>query len=112
MKLTELTPEQKRILAAEACGWIPTPEGNWTQNPTGIGTPEFPTCFHLPDYGASLDAMAEVLAQLPCEIQAIYMRKLTFVVMMKPEGVSDFERHNATAAQRLDAFLLAKGLCE
>lgn len=56
-----MNPIDQQLAIAEAHGYVPTPEGNWTRNPSGRGTPEFPTCYNLPDYLGDRNAIHEAL---------------------------------------------------
>ena len=96
-KLNDLSKEEKRILAAEACGhkWFTDALGHRILSP---------------DYGNDLNAMHEAEKTVPYELQPILLRELKRVVMNYQHGVSDWDIYTATASQRLDAFLLAKGL--
>ena len=115
-KLSELSTEEKRILAAEACGWTHL-EGVW-----GL-IPNRPSNHHhyerpLPDYGNDLNSMAFAMDSLNAIQREDFVKALCRIIC-GPE-VEYHQMHlcemfrfaNATAAQRLDAFLLAKGLCE
>lgn len=88
-KLNELTPEQKRVMCAEACGIRPPMH----DSPLA--------------YDTSLDAMATAEATLTNDEHRMFRRAL-----MSITG----ERHrnyiSATAIQRLAAFLIAKGLTQ
>lgn len=118
MKLSEITPEQKRIAIAEACGWdgiyvsgngtivgwmAPLPKGKEIH---GRGAEE------IPDYLNDLNAMASAEKTVAYEIQPLLLRELKREVMNYSEGVSDWDVYTATAAQRADAFLLATGRAE
>jgi hypothetical protein len=49
----------------EALGWHPTPEGQWTQNPAGIATEQFPARnLFLPDYLENRNAIHGALTTL------------------------------------------------
>ena len=121
MKLTDLTPKQKRIAIAEACGWKQMPEpgagpyGEYIErcwiSPTGEQNVRG---IYLPNYPADLNAMHEA------EIAAIYSSGLGMVYIQKLiQLANDYYEINgarmqrwsasATAAQRADAFLLATG---
>lgn len=85
-KLSELSPEEKRVLAAEACG-IPA---------------------LLLDYANDLNAMHEAEKTLTDEE---YSRYVWCMLQGKPPHYVEWrEFFSAVAAQRLDAFLLAKNL--
>lgn len=112
MKLTDLTPEQKRIAIAEACGWtdlrlvpdclqpqIQMLEG---QNLGYFGTLGF---YEVPDYLNDLNAMheAEKIGLRNIDESALYYYWLEDIVGM-------IHSWHATAEQRADAFLLALNL--
>lgn len=119
----KLTQEQKRIKIAKACGWLDIyrgsrkgnrhPEGSllWgTQDPDSINYER--TYRVIPDYFNDLSAIIGAVLALPHEQQPYYMDNFTRKVMMKETGVSDFEKHNATAAQRADALGITLKLWE
>ena len=114
-KLTELSPEEKRILAAEACEWkrgiqgFYCKEGCIADDGLSLHTED-----ELPDYGNDLNACAEAVEAMPYEEQEAWLDALARVVdpMHGYRMRLTAEIANATAAQRLDAFLLAKGLAE
>ena len=121
-KLTDLTPEEKRVLCAEACGFSWRSNGfgyRFLAKKGGCGPDaKSEKCTDalrkLPPYHTSLDAMATAEATLEWSetdacLDALarivdpahgYRMELTFAVV------------TATAEQRLDAFLLAKGICK
>ena len=110
MKLTELSPEQKRILAAEAYGFKFL---QWNcKKLRGVSDSSKGYLVNVPDYGASLDAMheAERIAWTG-DLEKLHNDPKTY---RQWQDYKDFLEYNihATAAQRLDAFLLAKGLAE
>ena len=121
-KLTELTPEEKRILAAEACGWMfkesrPNEGGNfagWWYAPSGLRAENGYEDYCLPDYGNDLNAMAQAVEAMPYEEQEAWLDALSRIVdpMHGYRMRLTVEIANATAAQRLDAFLLATGRAE
>jgi len=114
MKLSELTPEQKRIAIAEACEWTGIyPRGvdgcpvGWkgkieSERPHGQGS-----C-PIPDYLNDLNAMHE--AEKSCFTEgnawADYFDALAEICDLCNDPIT------ATAAQRADAFLLATGRAE
>ena len=103
-KLTELTPEQKRILCAEACGWTRCACGDTEHCDVWYKPDEDATLtIGVSPYDTSLDAMAEAEATLECT--EAYESELIGTCQNTPIW-------HATAPQRLDAFLLAKGLAE
>jgi len=110
----KLAQEQKRIKIAEARGWKYISNSGNHGIPYGL-PPDAPDTLprdlqNLPDYFNDRDAIIVAVEQIPYERQPYYMQHLTRDVMMKDAGVSDFERHNATAAQRAEAFGLTLGL--
>ena len=105
MKLSELKPEEKRILAAEACGIIVRKEWHGLQGWNDA---------QVPDYGNDLNAIHEAVEAMPYEEQQAWLDALARIA----DPFHGYRMHltveitNATAAQRLDAFLLAKGSAE
>jgi hypothetical protein len=63
----------------------------------------------IPNYTDDLNAINEAVIKLPHVKQPYYMDNLT-MVLMNDEGVSDFDRHTATAEQRAEALLRTIGL--
>ena len=109
MKLTDLTPEQKRIAIAEACGYVNVhkfdkwKEGGPMRDGTLIGdeTGKRPRRrAYIPDYLNDLNAMHEAEKTLTAEQWHEYDRLMP---------LRDPQKIHATAAQRADAFLLATG---
>ena len=116
MKLTELSPEEKRILAAEACGWTDFSRADFAgaiqygRKPLSCSA-----SWEVPDYGNDLNAMAGAVMTLGIVCKRVFAETLRRVCDDELPGDilgDEFVIQNATAAQRLDAFLLAKGLCE
>jgi hypothetical protein len=112
-KISELSPEEKRILCAEACGW--TDGGgvsNWPHYGyrKGAGKPESPE--PLPHYDTSLDAMATATATLNADDyeRFISIIRLKFDELLIETGTRAYQRAimDADAETRLDAFLCAK----
>ena len=97
-KLNDLSKEEKRILAAEACGY------KWFTDTLGHR-------ILSPDYGNDLDAMheAEKSEFFSAGVPASRWERYDEILHSICGG---FGRAHATASQRLNAFLLAKGLCE
>ena len=115
-KLSELKPEQKRILAAEACGWHEEKEPEGSANATAWWhhNDRYPSSLMpVPDYGNDLNAMHEAVMQCRESLDS-YTVKLRAIVLRDTIDYAgdDIDYYHATAAQRLDAFLLAKGLAE
>ena len=116
-KLTELTLEEKRILAAEACGWRYIGSScfkhqrwdNWTTPEGWTGSRK-----SVPDYGNDLNACAEMQATLTEDEHHAFRCYLWDRGGELEMSNRRYERSyfESTAAQRLDAFLLAKGLAE
>jgi len=95
--LHELSPEEKRVLAAEAMG------AQWFTDKFGVRI-----LSPLPDYGNDLNACAEMEKTLTMEECARYEELMQSAdALPYPAGLNVW---HSTAAQRLDAFLLAKGL--
>jgi hypothetical protein len=108
-----MNPEAQRIAIAEACGWNELTLLNGCQigwPPTGRrGYRE-----HLPDYLNDLNAMHEAENFLTEEerdwyIQALLQNVSEETCDLSPNKAEWFITH-ATAAQRAEAFLRAKGL--
>jgi len=107
-----MTLEEKRIKIAEAMGWhhihydgpdliVGHPR---SQKAPDIGP------IPVPDYFNDLNACHEMLMAMPYEKEALYMHCLTYKIMMKDEGVSEFDKHMATPPQRAEAFGICLGL--
>lgn len=116
MKLSELKPEEKRILAAEACGW--SLRRNVLELRYGKAKDVCDISW-LPDYGNDLNACVEMEATLTEKLdQNAYSEALFQIINREKDGefrfigATPFHYATATAAQRLDAFILAKGLAE
>ena len=134
-KLTELSPEEKCILAAEACGWkheyktIQTLRHSRLVNPSGEVVhkygfgPKAPSAsaiikrlkewplYKIPDYGSDLNACAE-LEETLTEDQCDAFDEALGEILETREHPASFRIWHSTAARRLDAFLIAKGLRE
>lgn len=131
MKLSDMTPEAKRIAIAEACGWVKTEQTTFSGNPMWQKDGVLAAIRHalidgaewLPDYLGSLDACHEMEKTLNPGQWSDYTMTLRRIVQAecdKPECyvpgceraqlIADFWFYHATAAQRSDAFLIAKGL--
>lgn len=126
-ELNKLTPEQKRVKIAEACGWtqvqggaLPTPGGlstlfgRWDLCgviPGDSNKSEYNQSFiKIPDYLNDLNAMREAERVLTAEQHFEFRQNLWSIavtLMGKPPKHCP-ERYyiSATAAQRADAFLL------
>ncbi len=105
MNITDLTPEQKRIKIAEACGWKSrmkhiNPAFNLWLSPDG--THEVASC-NLPDYLRDLNACAEFEKTMEGKQFSRYFDNLTIVIA---NGEPKWGAIRATATQRCDAFLL------
>jgi hypothetical protein len=111
MKLTELTPEQKRIAIAEACGIAVIP-CTCTASPWKDAA----TSKHIPDYLNDLNAMASAektvfgSSTLWLDFSIALMRVLECAEMSELDGMTCVLQ--STAAQRADAFLIAIGRAE
>lgn len=112
----EMTPEEKRIKIAEACGWIPRHNYYWTAPGTA-----YPLISggNLPDYLNSLDAIHEAEKVLAKDryTRLLYFHELLGIVCpdsdrlaAEPYGDEEYaSAMSATAAQRADAFLAVIG---
>lgn len=112
-KRITMTPEAQRIAIAEACGWErwrplddTKPITVW-RNTKGTNIARFE---NLPDYLNDLNVMHEAEKVLTYEQLPFYVSTLKNPILMKEEGVSDFDCIHATAAQRAKAFLRTLGL--
>ena len=124
MKLSELTPEQKRIAIAEACGWKQMPEpgagpyGEYIErcwiSPTGEQNVRG---IYLPNYPADLNAMHEAESTKHMPYNTNYVWWLGRIACkargMDPDRQDEVDLNAmavfADAEQRADAFLLATG---
>ena len=90
-----MKPEQQRIAIAEACGWVESPYGKWSNDGLILRDPLNP-----PDYLNDLNAMhdAEKILSPTSEIE--WHNQLQNVC-----GCSWRVMIRATAAQRAEAFL-------
>lgn len=95
-----MKPEQQRIAIAEACGWVESPYGKWSNDGLILRDPLNP-----PDYLNDLNAMHEAVKSLPQNLKPRYFTCLCAVVSgaISLNGYS--EATEATAAQRAEAFL-------
>lgn len=106
-----MSPIKQQQAIAESCGWTDIQDPHFMsalmKTPVGRvpGGDSLGGFTSIPDYLGSLEAINSAVASLPYDRQPVYIHKLTFTVMMKEEGVSDFERHLATAPQRAEAYL-------
>lgn len=128
-KLSELTPEQKRAMIAEACGWEKVPRENFEKFPL-VTWPVFEKggkrasiiTDTLPDYLGSLDAMHEAEMAIPRHDLGAYTMQLRRIIQRdcntpehyvdgcdRAQLIADFWFYHATASQRAEAFLLATG---
>jgi hypothetical protein len=119
-KISNMSPEQKRIAIAEACGWkhygctgcaySPCVCNEWIHESTDF------SATRLPDYLGDLNACHEMEKTLTDDQVDSYLGALlTFTWRgCKPSGqfrdLGEWRTLHATAAQRADAFLIAKGL--
>jgi hypothetical protein len=116
-----MTPEQKRIAIAEACGWTFKTIGNrlFAYKPeTKVG--HAPFYDEIPDYLNDLNAMASVFEMIRLRDSALYWqlhKKLDGLVAIA-NSRDDCKLQNsiatadATAAQRADAFLAVLNLLQ
>lgn len=116
-----MSPERQRIAIAEFCGWTP-----WkTVSPIDRATPI--TLFEdgsgkviteLPDYITDLNAMHEAAMQLRLTSPLKYVKyhcAINAIVKAFNDGREDqlsISAHDATAAQRAEAFLRTIGKWE
>lgn len=128
--LSKLTPEQKRICIAEACGLTLCPtahtaegrkiNGTYCDSPRPfVGswrTRSEPDSYHgpIPKYDSDLNAMHEAERALPDDMLCHYAASLYHMTVAKDDQAHDgfiywdnaARTTRATAAQRADAFLL------
>lgn len=110
-----MNAQQINIAIAGACGWYPTPVGNWTRNPNGIPSGENPAFGEPPNYHGDLNAMHEAEKTLTDELHNVFKRRLSFIVgYTEKEHASSLpgwrRRYvSATAPQRCEAFLRSIG---
>ena len=102
-----MTAEAQQIAIAEACGWTPSPNGQYTRCPSGLNGP-FIEC---PDYLNDLNAMHGAEMTLD-ELQRCQFCDKLFRVLVSGDGVTEFDKIHATAAQRAEAFLRTIGKWE
>lgn len=122
-----MKPEEIRIAIAEACGWkvessgnrysdrIFNTEGNsamrWKQY-GGAWLDEWLGAYHVPDYLNDLNACYEMVESLDWRDRRKFTEKLSGITETEKGDHWD-DAHalcHATAAQRCEAFLKAKGL--
>ncbi len=103
-----MKPEEQNQAIAEACGWHPSPYNvqSWTQHPSGLVGPWI---YELPNYCASLDAIAEAYNFIRKDRATYWQlhKKLDGIVAVSnsQEGNESLATADATAAQRAEAFL-------
>lgn len=105
-----MTPEEKRIAAAEACGWryIPSASAGTSLPPHGSKAP-LRSIVPLPDYLQDLDACREMEEHVSGEpLRTKYLDALYDLTKNQPDPSWALAR--STAPQRVDAFLKALGL--
>lgn len=112
-----MKPEEQRIAIAKSVGWKEAPQGGMLR-PDGSWT----HCFSsLPDFINDLNAMHEAVHQLRVngnQFQWLDYTKNLFKVVWDREAAGDdyvtsglsWDVIEATAAQRAEAYLRAKGL--
>jgi hypothetical protein len=121
-----MTPEQQRIAIAEVCGWSvwSTKLGEWTlQGPGGRRHERFTawdvawSANCIPDYLNDLNCIHEAEKMLgSLDSKELYAKYLISIVLETNEDgipatrAGCFAISHATAAQRAEAFLKAKGL--
>ena len=98
-----MTPGQKRIAIAEACGWTPSPDGRYTQDPAGLRGPLY-RVQDLPDYLSDLNAMHEAE-------KVLTVKQMSHYSLIGLKGSISAAVHS-TAAQRAEAFLKTIGKWE
>ncbi len=110
MKLSELTPEQKRIAIAEACGWEYDESMEMWLSPSDIHFFEW----QIPDYLNDLNAMHEAEKTMSEHQWMEYYSMLDSITNRSNGKYWGQTRKMApvftTAAQRADAFLLTLNL--
>jgi hypothetical protein len=94
-----MTEQQQRIAISEVCGWNQSTSGKWFK-----GLFMMPDPLNPPDYLNDLNAMNEAENTLN-EIQGCIFCDNLFKILNSSDGVSEFMKVNATAAQRAEAFL-------
>ena len=91
-----MKPEQQRIAIAEACGWVESPYGKWSNDGLILRDPLNP-----PDYLNDLNAMHEAEKTLDYNQMNRYQNiELSCFVHTETTWIC-----SATAAQRAEAFL-------
>lgn len=118
-----MSPEEKRIAIAEACGWKFTKiKGEFRYvaiDPKGsVYHADFGNVSFLPDYLNDLNAMHEAELTLSDEqyssdafaaYEDVSFVGWLFRIMVRRVETPNFRTHSATAAQRAEAFLLTIG---
>ena len=94
-----MTEQEQRCAIAKACGWNQYTSGKWFK-----GLFMMPDPLNPPDYLNDLNAMHEAVNTLN-EIQGCIFCDNLFKIMNSSNGVSEFMKVNASAAQRAEAFL-------
>lgn len=110
MKLSELSPEQKRALILKACGWTRLGGADYHERgwDTWANGNRQLDAARLPNYLTSLDAMHEAERTLSYEQRQRMVAKL-----QSNFGAGYYtDSHFCSASQRADAFLLALNLVE
>jgi hypothetical protein len=101
-KLSELTPEQMRVMCAEFMG------AQWFTDKFGVNI-----LSPLKPYDTSLDAMAEAEATLTEDEHHAFRCKLwEFAAVEKTNSRYERRYFSSSPLQRLAAFLIAKGLAK
>ena len=97
-----MKPEQQRIAIAEACGWVESPYGKWSNDGLILRDPLNP-----PDYLNDLNAMHEAVETLRGKDGPQWF---DFQRILMTECGSWMNCIQASAAQRAEAFLKTLGL--
>jgi len=105
-----MTLEEKQIAIWLALGWHPTPVGNWTHNPAGIPSGEFPAFCNPPgleDPLNDLNAMHEAEKTLTITQRIKYTDELMRIWTGRTDRAIPnwMWIHEAAASQRAEAFL-------
>ena len=107
-----MNTEKQRIAIAEACGWKEI--ADWGAGGINGKHPTEPWVEVIPDYLADLNAMHEAEKVLTVGQRIEYVRDIGFIFTGRNErAIPDWWMiHEATAAQRAEAFLRTIGKWE
>lgn len=95
------TETEKRVLIAEACGFVEINEtGTFGKRPRPSDGEL--SIYPVPDYFHSLDAMHEAEKALPANKRAQYIREVH--ALIKKSDEQEWHELHATATQRAEAF--------